>query len=536
MSSVETSSRSWVNLASDRCNAILVKETRQALKSKQFVATFMLMLICAWLISAFLMLWSGDAIEFGAVAMQFFYSYYFVLAVAIFIIVPYLAYRSLLNESELDTFDLLSITTLSPRQIVWGKLLSAIVQMFVYYSAIAPFVAFTALLNGFDSLRFAFLLVTSLLVSVAASMVALMLGAFARRKHWQIVTSLVLIGALVMLFMMMFFGMAPGILFFRMPFDEPEFWWAIAAVVTLLVSYLVLIQQITTVQLTFESDNRSSGIRVTAAVQLWLYAVCLISYFHWSGTPLSKGDAMVMSIPPLIHLFLVSFFLVTEPDALSRRIRRGLPRSKLVRTLMAPFMPGGSRGMVYAVVNAVGAWVVISVVMQELPQRFRFIGRSVNFMGFVMAPPMPTIALICCYAIIFLCLASALARWGRAISPDITAIHARVAAMMMLAGGFIVPWIPRWLEWVPMRGGFYFLDVTFPPFAQIAVARGGDDATLALTLLVVVMVVGLVVNSRAMVVGVLDILRSNVVPRRVDQELVEESAVGGLVADAEASA
>ena len=46
----------------DRLNPILVKETRQALKSSQFIITFMLLLTVAWLISVFGTVWYGPAI------------------------------------------------------------------------------------------------------------------------------------------------------------------------------------------------------------------------------------------------------------------------------------------------------------------------------------------------------------------------------------------------------------------------------------------------------------------------------------------
>jgi ABC-type Na+ efflux pump permease subunit len=59
----------------------------------------------------------------------------------VLVLIPFGCYRSLLAEREQTTFELLSITSLSPRQVIWGKLLSAGLQMFIFYSAIAPFVA-----------------------------------------------------------------------------------------------------------------------------------------------------------------------------------------------------------------------------------------------------------------------------------------------------------------------------------------------------------------------------------------------------------
>ena len=134
----------------DFANPILVKETRQALKSRQFVATFMLLLVASWIVSSFLLLNAGDQLEYRAVGGLFFSAYYLVLAFAVLAIVPFTAFRSLQAERELNTYDLLSITAMSPRQMVWGKLLSAVVQSLIYYSAITPFIAFSSLLQGFD--------------------------------------------------------------------------------------------------------------------------------------------------------------------------------------------------------------------------------------------------------------------------------------------------------------------------------------------------------------------------------------------------
>ncbi|HTI52214.1 MAG TPA: hypothetical protein VL475_14725, partial [Planctomycetaceae bacterium] len=69
--------------ASDWLNPILVKETRQALKSRQFVATFFLVLVASWLISVIGFVWSGAGIEYRELGQHFFQAYYVVLAIAI---------------------------------------------------------------------------------------------------------------------------------------------------------------------------------------------------------------------------------------------------------------------------------------------------------------------------------------------------------------------------------------------------------------------------------------------------------------------
>ena len=51
--------------------------------------------------------------------------YYAVLAFPLTVVVPYAAFRSLAAEREDNTYDLLSITSRKPRQIISGKLASA---------------------------------------------------------------------------------------------------------------------------------------------------------------------------------------------------------------------------------------------------------------------------------------------------------------------------------------------------------------------------------------------------------------------------
>ena len=51
-------------------------------------------------------------------------------------------------EREDGTYELLSITSLSSRQIVTEKLGSSLIQMLVYYATLAPCIAFTYLFAG----------------------------------------------------------------------------------------------------------------------------------------------------------------------------------------------------------------------------------------------------------------------------------------------------------------------------------------------------------------------------------------------------
>ena len=207
----------------DRFNPIVVKEVRQALKSRQFVVTFLLLLLAAWAGSIFGVSYLGESIDYGSSAVTFYAGFLFALCTATLVIVPFSTFRSIVEERTETTLELLQITALSPVQIVRGKTLSAMVQVLVYYCAIAPFIAFTALLPGFDIVHVTFSLVMLLITALCFSLVALAIGTQARNTTFQSLSSLFVI-ATAFGGMMTFFGFmtAAGN---SIRFDESDTWW-----------------------------------------------------------------------------------------------------------------------------------------------------------------------------------------------------------------------------------------------------------------------------------------------------------------------
>ena len=169
-----------------------------------------------------------------------FFGYYLVLSFPLLVIVPYSTFRSLAAEWEDRTFELVSITTLHPRQIVAGKLGSAITQMIVYFSALSPCLAFTYLLRGIDVVTIGFVMAYLFLASLALSMAALLFSTAAREKHWQIVVSIALIVGLLYFFGLGCASTAEILGGNMLSVDNSEFWVAHAAMLTAYVSYFAL--------------------------------------------------------------------------------------------------------------------------------------------------------------------------------------------------------------------------------------------------------------------------------------------------------
>ena len=77
--------------ASDWLNPILVKETRQALKSWQFALTFVLLLVACWIVTIGGVAMIGPSIYYAAGGGELLRAYYFILSFPLLVVVPFAA-------------------------------------------------------------------------------------------------------------------------------------------------------------------------------------------------------------------------------------------------------------------------------------------------------------------------------------------------------------------------------------------------------------------------------------------------------------
>jgi hypothetical protein len=333
----------------DRLNPILVKEARQAMKSRQFVVTFSLLLIGGWLWTVLFIAAGFPAIYYAPVGPGVLRGYFLVLSIPLLIVVPYAAFRSLAGEWEDGTFELLSITALSARQIVTGKLASAVLQMMVYYSALAPCIAFTYLLRGIDIVTVGLLLGYSFLASLLLSAFGLMMATVTRVRHWQVLLSVVLVMALLvftfvwdMSFMMLLIEGMP------LPLDNSDFWIAHLCGLSFYIPAVLLLLFIAAGQITFASENRSTPIRVLLLVPQALLVAWYVYYWRRLGHEVVLYSLICMAA---VYWTLVGSLLTGELANLSPRALRRLPQSFLGRMLFTWFNPGSATGYVFVVLN-----------------------------------------------------------------------------------------------------------------------------------------------------------------------------------------
>ncbi len=350
----------FVDRFSDRLNPLLVKETRQALKSRQFLITFALLLIFGWGWSILGTAMIGPDVHYAASGPEMFLGYFMILSFPLLVIVPFGAFRSLAGEREDRTFDLLSITALNPRQIIRGKLGSAVLQMVIYLSAISPCLAFTYMLGGISAPTILYMLCLVVAASLGLSMAGLLVATVREAGQWRAVLMVIVVTQLIGVF---WAGCALAVeltTFGRIPFADEEFWQVNGAVLTAYGSYFLLLYYAAAAQLSFSSDNRSTRLRVIMLAQFVLWT----GWMAWFWIGPEHGNIWVLMmfvIGASIHWAVMGAMMTGEQPELSPRVKRSLPRSLLSRSLFTWFNPGPATGFLFATAGLLSMCVLLEL-------------------------------------------------------------------------------------------------------------------------------------------------------------------------------
>ncbi|MEM9645237.1 MAG: ABC transporter permease [Planctomycetota bacterium] len=349
----------WSEKIGDSVNPILVKEMRQALKSRQFLVTFSLLLLAAlgWTIIGSLMrmpqIYTTPTGPFMLVG------YYVVLAVPMLLVVPLAAYRSLESEIDDGTLELLSISVLSPWQIVLGKLSSAALQMTLYFVALFPCVAFAYTLRGVDLptlvIVMGFLLVSGLMLTT----LAICLAPQSRSRNGRIVTLLMVISILLL----GEYGIgtaAISMLRYGIPFESEMIWFTVVFALLTSLALGHLLVTTTAMMLTPESENRSTRIRVA----LLILTAVLVGLNAYSVQAFGEIAIVfgIASMGTLLVLWMsAAAMMVAESPSMTPRIRRELPATFVSRMLLTFFTPGPATGLVFGCIGVVTLLLLMNV-------------------------------------------------------------------------------------------------------------------------------------------------------------------------------
>ena len=498
----------------DRVNPILVKETRQALKSRQFVVTFSVLLLAAlgWTVAGSLSMM--PQIYTTPSAPRMLMGYYVVLAVPMLLVVPLAAYRSLENEIDDGTLELLSITTLSPWQIVLGKLASALLQLLLYFIVLFPCVAYAYTLRGVDLPSTLVMVGTLLAAGVLLTIVSLFFAPWAVTRSGRLMTLLVVMGLLLStqyaLGVMMFWVINNGVWTSAL-----ETFYGAVLVTCIAVPMGHLFLTATAAQLTPISENRSTSIRVS----LLIFTAVIVGVGVAGAQLTDPIDAVGMVIGLVILLCVIwviaGSMMVGESSDITPRIRRELPASFVGRAALTFLTPGPVTGLVLA--SAVG--LVLVGGFDVWSRQVDMTGGSSWFSSRLLADSRRMLWTALAYAVGLLTAASWLMRLIRIRnSPRVEVGFAALVAVMVLSA------------LVPYSIGFHFADYRSYPYNAFQLtnwfwttveASDGNATAIIVAVAVAVMAtmaLALTVFSRPKLM----FPRRIALPRRVQQQIAQD--------------
>jgi hypothetical protein len=417
---------------SDRLSPIVVKEVRQIVCGREFNYSFMVSLVIGLLVAFFGA--ANASSGSGTTGQGVFTALTACLALLGIGIVPFGAFSALRSERLEQTMDLITVTTLTARKVIVGKLLAQAVKLATLFAGMAPFVATSFLLGGIDFVTIVVSLAMVFLVSLWVCAAALLVSSLAKTRGMS--GALLAGGVLVLLLLFgggtiinrLMFGLARGgVVSIGIPF-RADGWWALAIGVTLGALSLVNLMLLAENRLSSPVENKSTALRIGFFVQFLAIIGGFTAVAHFSSLP---GAVEPMAVFGLLHLSIVAAFTVTEDFPVSRRVLRHIQTASRWSPLWTILWPGGGRGAAYVLFQMVLLIVAVRLL-------------STREVGWVVAA--------CGYICLF---TGAPAVLLRLVRPRISAFYIRVAILVLLSASLVLPDVLYYI--VAQENGFNLL-------------------------------------------------------------------------------
>ena len=341
-----------MNRIDDWLNPIAVKELRQAVRGKFVAVAVILSLLGQLLAIALLMITTslsatvatGFAPAPGAIVFMALYAVLFVIC--IFLIPAYTGIRMAAEHGDTHT-DLLFITTIRPRTIVFGKLITVVLLVVLIFSASLPFLVFSYVLRGIDLFAILILLVVAFVAVVSHSILALFLGALPASKPFKVLIAVAFFLGTFLTFPMIFTlesqllrsGFGGTIVF-------TQFLAGVGALLGMMLVMDAILIVVTIALITPAVANRALAIRAMLAV-MWTLALAAAAF-----ATLATGRDEVLRMWAVLFLTLISLVLFSasgERESWAPRVARTIPSNPLRRALAFLFYSGNAGGVLWSI-------------------------------------------------------------------------------------------------------------------------------------------------------------------------------------------
>lgn len=432
----------------DRLNPILVKEVRQALRGRYFRALFWLTLGVATLMGLSIVAEAGARGASTNVGRTFFLLMNGCLSAAVLGFTPFSAFLATSAEWDENTHDLLVLSNLRPRQIVYGKLLSALVQALLYYATFGPFLVFAFLMNGVDLLSIGVVLLTSFAACTTLNLLGIAVASLSPAKAPRVLL-MALFGVALMMSWGFSISFATFVTFQPHELRDPM---ALPSIVAFVVGCLLLgglLAALAIARLSHDEENRSSGLRVlsvalvlvAALFGLWMELEFGFSEFAWG-----------LQLGALVPLTMLWLHFLCEPESLGRHVARHVSPRTWLALASSPFLPGGGRGAALMALHMLLGLAAILVVRLVPGSDRTELNRALVALSFVYA-----------YVWIYLALPAGIASWfstklrARVLTRLVIVCLIPVAVLLPPLLGLVLG-IPSWMDFMHPLNPMYPLD------------------------------------------------------------------------------
>lgn len=376
-----TDRRQLTDRFSEFFNPIVVRELRQAVRSR-FVTSMLLALLVIQLTAIAIYLLSSpstiDDLDGGRNVFQVLLAV--LLGVSLLFVPLYTAIRLVIERSDTNV-DLLYITTIRPRSIIAGKMFAALILIALIFSTCLPFMTFTWMLRGIDIPTIFVLLIFAFLIIVLCTQIAVFAACVPLGRVLRTIFGLLLLGfftgvyglALSASYEMIRSGVGSQITSIEFREGAGAFLLFVASVSGLFFALSVaLIKPL--------AANRAFPVRLYITIA-WIVtgvAAAIFSVIENSQVALCIWQVLSNA------LFAIALFVaVSERDEPGRRVTKSIPPSAIRRIFVFPFFSGAASGLFWAAMHSVltlmAAWVWTEIFWRhrdndDLVQTIKFMG------------------------------------------------------------------------------------------------------------------------------------------------------------------
>jgi hypothetical protein len=354
----------------DWLNPIAVKELRQAVQAKYVAGLLLVFLIGQLIAVGAIVLGRRDYEPTYATGAGTFMVLFGILVGTCMLFVPAYCSGRLMAERSAANADLLFVTALRPRAIVWGKLSSGLVLTILIYSACMPFLTFTYLLRGIDLPSIFLSLLTGLFGSAAAIQLAIFIACIPTSRPLKGLLSLVALGFTIQLFVAVllssFMWMRGGV---AGSASAAQLWTTVLLALALALGGIGFLFVLTVAMLSPASANRALPVR------LYMSIAWLVTGGAAAATSAVRGDLGTVSawVAVSVVLFCIGLFAsVSERETLGPRVTRTIPRRAWLRPLAFLFYSGGAGGVTWACLMIVLTFVGAALSRSLRPSGYTF--------------------------------------------------------------------------------------------------------------------------------------------------------------------